>query len=105
MNIPNKIPLSAKECKQIVERLKLLDEATAGSYDYPVEHLIDYMEKSRRQEEHFRDFDQQSGRTIAYVIFFSSPDETWNMLCGRAGYYSLHPVTLECLAFQLTVLS
>jgi hypothetical protein len=126
--------LTAKEQEALALRLEEMKSSIQESYEYPLDDLIDNLKqealalrleemKSSIQESYDYSFDdwidnlknskqinnneveEDSNRALRYFLHFSSPNETWEMLCGRAGIYTVDARSLKALDFQLTVMN
>ena len=96
-------PLSPKQLEELIERLENLDEETEESYEYPVSDLVANLHHpgiSRRSKAEIID-----GKLTRYFLYFTSPPETWERLCGRSGTYTVDADSLKALCFDCSLMS
>lgn len=95
--------LTLEEQEALAERLKRLDPSAASIYEYPLEDSIAHLRGRAEGADH--EVEEEDGHPLRYFLGFSSPDETWAMLCGRAGTYTIDAESLEATAFDYTAIS
>jgi len=95
--------LTAKEQEALALRLEEMKSSIQESYEYPLDDLIDNLKNSKQINNN--EVEEDSNRALRYFLHFSSPYETWEMLCGRAGIYTVDARSLKALDFQLTVMN
>lgn len=89
-----------EEFEALMEGLKANLSAVEESYDYPIEDLLEYLEKkgvsackTMRAED--------SGPILHYMLHFVSPEHSWQNLCGVEGHYFVDPATFRAHFFEL----
>jgi hypothetical protein len=95
--------LTAKEQEALALRLEEMKSSIQESYDYSFDDWIDNLKNSKQINNN--EVEEDSNRALRYFLHFSSPYETWEMLCGRAGIYTVDARSLKALDFQLTVMN
>jgi len=95
--------LTLEEQESLVERLERLYPSALSTYEYPLEDLIAHLRGRAEGTEH--EVEEEDGHPLRYFLGFSSPGETWAMLCGRSGIYTIDAETLEATAFDYTAIS
>lgn len=95
--------LAKEEQRIIARRLVRLDAAIADTYKFPVEDLVYHLRKRRKNVE--SEVEEENGVAIKYYLDFSSPQDTWGELCGRAGIYTVDAESLRAIGFHTTSLS
>jgi hypothetical protein len=68
------------------------------SYEYSLRGLIAVLEDPQYNDRQMilRD---NSGNIIEYHLFYTSPPETWELMCGRQCSYRVDPLTLKAQLF------
>lgn len=95
--------LNAEEQELLALRLEDLYLSVSESYEYPLKDLIDNLRNSKQRRKN--EVEEMAGKATKYFLRFSSPDETWEMLCGRAGIYTVDAESLKAIDFQLTLMN
>lgn len=95
--------LSHEELEALLNRLEEMQSTIKESYQYPLVDLIEYLRGSegRRGGE----VEEENGEPLRYYLGFSSPASTWQMNCGRSGFYTIDAATLNALNFHTRVMS
>jgi len=101
MNTRRKLTLH--EQNSLVTRLEELRSSIEESYEYPLDDLIDYLKDPKQRK--INEVEENSGVALRYYLNFSSPDETWEMDCGRAGIYTVDEASLNAVDFNLTLMN
>ena len=95
--------LTRNELNSLIARLEEMRSSIEESYEYPLADLIDYLKKAKQRGNN--EVEEDSAGAQRYYLYFSSPAETWQMLCGRAGIYTVDAETLKAVDFNLTILN
>ena len=96
-------PLSPSQLEKLIERMENFDNETEESYEYPVSDLIANLRHpgtSRRSKVEIID-----DKATRYYLYFTSPPETWKMLCGRTGTYTVDADSLRALCFDCSLMN
>jgi len=93
--------LTRKEQKDILSRMKNLRPDIEDSYNYPLQDLIDYLENntSARYEGKNKIETGDDGIPSYLFLYFTSPRNTWQNLCGVEGIYKIDAATLRAIDF------
>lgn len=91
--------INEDEFQLLLLRLKHANEEVTSTYKYPFTDLIEHIEKVGNSSCHAISRDD-NGTVTEYFIAFSSPSDTWETLCGVAGYYKVDAETLKSKEFQ-----
>jgi len=88
------------EFMTLLEGLKANQSTIEDSYEYPLEDLLEHLEKrgagackTMRAE--------NSDLILHYMLHFQSPYSTWQSMCGVEGHYFIDPTTLRAHLFEL----
>lgn len=87
----------------LVTRLEELRLSIGENYEYPLDDLIDNLKNPEQRKNN--EVEEDNGVALKYYLHFRSPDKTWEMLCGRAGIYTVDAVTMRALHFKLTLMN
>lgn len=83
--------------------LREVDYATMTTYAYPLRDLIANLLDS--EDSNKNEVEELNGQPVQYILHFSSPPPTWELLCGRAGIYTVDAKTLKAESFELTTMN
>ncbi|ADG66045.1 hypothetical protein Plim_0193 [Planctopirus limnophila DSM 3776] len=95
--------LTAEEVGNLANQLQNAYDSIQDSYEYPLDDLIDYLQQS--QSEPIHEVEESDGVAARYFLYFSSPPETWEALCGREGIYTVDAKTLRANNFDISVMN
>ena len=95
--------LTPDEFTELLAQLRANEKKIEDSYEYPLKDLLEHLENagpsacrvSKRND---------SGEVAEYRLHFCSPPSTWEMLCGRSGFYYVEACTYRALRFDCEIM-
>jgi len=98
------IHFSEAERTALIKKMRRSRKTITASYQHPLDALLACL--------HFHaDWDlsgstqNADGSTKDYILVFMTPPDTWRMLAGRGGFYTVDPKTLKATNFTMTVMN
>ena len=89
--------------RQIAKALSKVSQEVAETYGYPLEDFTTYLKSWKGKVLH--EVEEEDGVPITYYLTFSSPQWTWDNLCGREGIYTIDAKTLKAIDFEMTIIN
>ncbi len=102
-NMNTRRKMTPTEQTALVLRLEEQRSSIEESYEYSLEGLIDYLKHSTRWRKN--EVEEEFGNAVRYYLHFSSPADAWEMMCGRAGIYTVDATSLQAIEFELIVMN
>ncbi len=95
--------LTKEEVENLANHLRNAYDSIKDSYDYPLDDLIDFLQKTQNKPIHA--VEESAGVAVKYFLYFSSPPSTWKALCGREGIYTVDAKTLRAISFEISIMN